>query len=162
MPARRKTGYFATVDAVALPILLAVSLVIGAGLVSYSAQSVDIGEGTLRRDWNWHVSPDGYQFRYPASWQLESGEETVIRDGDEEVVVRTLSKAIESGLFPDATFSFTLNGIAATRYRDADPASGEAVDRVVIKRPDGRVNEIRGTGSVFETIVTSFKLTNTK
>ncbi len=162
MPTKRRrnqSGVGRSISAgLAFVVVVLVSAVAGLGLMAYASAPTDVGTVNSQNNWQWFVSPDGYQVRYPKGWSVTTGSAVVFQSSQDTVTVATLKKAVESGLFPDATVQLTLHGAKATQYRDADPVTGEPIDRVVVKRSDGRVNEIRGNGPAFEMIVSSFTL----
>ncbi|MFA5954913.1 MAG: hypothetical protein WC817_05295 [Patescibacteria group bacterium] len=105
-----------------------------------------------------YISPtEGYQFSYPTLWQVtESGDMLLLRNGSHRIGIYTESTVSTETLIPSAPVIEHINNLNTQRYRDYDPATGGIMDRVVIKRPDGRYNELRGYGPVFERILQSF------
>ena len=118
------------------------------------------------RDNRWYASStQRYRFQYPVYAVLTHDlprdslvDTVVVTDGVERVEVITAPSASNQSLFPDGTIPFTLHGLPAVRYDDIDTATRLPITRVVIERPDGLVNEIRGLGPTFDFIVQSFRL----
>lgn len=105
-----------------------------------------------------------YQVRYPGTWSYEVNasplegvleEVAFIKDAN-KIVVITANEVSTATLFPEAPLELDLNGTAALRYHDYDSATGQPLDRVIIKREDGRYNELRGYGTFFERLIGSF------
>ncbi|PJE75484.1 hypothetical protein COV04_04570 [Candidatus Uhrbacteria bacterium CG10_big_fil_rev_8_21_14_0_10_48_11] len=116
-----------------------------------------------------YASPsEGYAFSYPILWrvsefttagQTDEGKplhSLVVSNGVHRIVIYTESTVSSETLIPSAPTRETVGALSAERYHDYDPATGGPLDRVVIKRPDGRYNEIRGYGPVFERVLQSF------
>ncbi len=107
---------------------------------------------------------DGYEVSYPAGWSAttDTNDIVILTHDLDRITIATLTKASATSLFPEATTTITLHGARATRYHDVDSATAQAIDRIVVERPDGRVNELRGIGTDFDTIAASFQLLSQK
>lgn len=150
--------------AVALTVLIALVFVAGLLLVGLSQRPVIVAETVTPRAATIHTytSPRfRYALRYPAGWtyQMDLPERVTFRRGSEEVTVSTTDRVSEQTLIPASPVEFQLrDGTTALRFRDYNPTTGQPLDRVVVERPDGLFHELRGYGTVFETIVQTFTL----
>jgi hypothetical protein len=74
------------------------------------------------------------------------------------VIYTTREPNEEETLIPGSFYTDEINGTQVTRYRDYDPDTGLLLERVVVKRSNGLVHELRGYGPLFERVVDSFVL----
>lgn len=143
--------------------LFIVVVIIGSVLFSVARKPVDVGELTLTNSQPYASITDGYQFRYPAQWSIDhldaKTRTLVLTNGQERIWVMRFETAPSGGLFTDATVPVTIQDSTGTRYRDFDPETLTAIDRIVLPRPlpDAGFVEIRGTGPSFEAVARSFR-----
>jgi len=113
-----------------------------------------------------YTSPNyGYTVTYPISWKVEETVnkdkgiikgQTVFQKNKNHVVVYVKSEISSDTLIPSPATRGQAKAVSFLRYHDYDPATGKALDRVVINRSDGLFFEIQGYGAIFERIVNSF------
>lgn len=168
---RRKRSYLSVVSSQSGIFLVVVVSVIFGAVMMYLASSpfpmatTSIAPASLRMK-IYQSEKYGYRISYPNSWVLTTNEqpsdaleEIVIGAGLDKVTIVTTDKVSLDTLFPALPRPEALKGINGVRYHDYDPVSGVPLDRVVIERPDGYYNEVRGYGKSFERIVKSFSFT---
>jgi len=115
-----------------------------------------------------YTSVYGYRVSYPPDWSYNVAKDSVLppdiieqvtfHGGGGTVVVRTARRVSTATLIPAAPIPLTLNGVAALWYHDYDPGTGLPLDRVIVRRPDGLFNELRGYGASFEGFAKGFLL----
>lgn len=109
-----------------------------------------------------------YAIQLPAGWrtepQLLSADENVVErvkvhpPSGASLEVLTEREASSDTLIPATPEQHLIKGLKTWWYEDYDPATGAALRRIVIERPDGLVNELRGYGAPLDTLVEGFAL----
>lgn len=147
--------------------LLVVVLLIGVAFFFAARSPVDVGQLTISNSQPYASLTDGYHLRYPAKWSIERRDAKtktlVLTNGRERIAVMSFETAPGGGLFTDATVPVTIQDSTGTRYRDFDPTTLTAIDRIVLPRPKPETGfvEIRGTGPSFEAVAQSFRFIKT-
>ncbi|MFA7286422.1 MAG: hypothetical protein WC052_02045 [Patescibacteria group bacterium] len=110
------------------------------------------------------VTSEGYKFSLPITWQENKNNELgeyIFENNGHTIRIRTIETVTTTTLIPaPATPVVLQNSVMADRYRDYDPATGKAMDRVIIPRTGGSFVEVSGYGPIFERLLDSFTFVN--
>lgn len=143
--------------------ILALSL--GIGMLVYSnapfSTVVDPGSSEVTQLRTFASETFQYHLKYPTSWTYiiepsskqdssAQTEQVIFSRGRDHVrIVASTKPIIVQPLIPSTSWPATVSGQKADRYRDYDPETGAALDRIVVTK-GSLTYEINGYGPSFE------------
>lgn len=147
-------------------------IIVGALLVSCLFFVLAIGVWVFpRRSAESVFYSEAYRYRLtlPAGWRVTAAlvksqndnvlENMTISSPDgAQLALLTEREASSDTLIPATPERRVVRNLKTWWYDDYDPISGQAMRRIVVERPDGLVNELRGYGTPLDVLLQGFTL----